>query len=85
MAESQQVVRTNEATQAAQALKSAVLALIQHDPEVIGAIRGLMARPGTGQMGQSDAEHAAVVMTLIETQVQRLVRPDSLRRAPQLR
>lgn len=83
MAES--VSRTHEATQAAQALKSAVLVLIQTDPDIIGAIRALLDTPTTGQMGQSDAEHAAIVVDLIETQVHRLVRPDSLRRAPQMR
>ena len=67
------------ARDAALALRAALLSLLQTDQEVIELIRAI-ATPEP--LGGSEAEKAALIVDLIEGSVNRMVRPDALRRLP---
>lgn len=63
----------------AEGLKPALLTLLATDPEVRQAVDWLAPQPKR-RLGDSDAEHAANLVDLIETKMRQSLRPDAFRR-----
>lgn len=61
-------------------IKTEILSLLEKDPDVREAVQRLAPKPYEPRLGESDAEHAQNVVTLIEEKLRQHIRPDAIRK-----